>query len=426
MPEHDVAGVTDPFLQVKVLRLLRLLCGNTEGASGGGAEQMNDMLAKVATTTETAKNAGNAILYECVQTIMSSADSEQGLRVLAVNILGRFLLNRDNNIRYVALNTLSRVIALDVAAVQRHRGTIVECLKDPDVSIRQRALELIYQLVNDSNVVSLARELLNYLVVALPEHKGALCDKIMMTVERYAPDRRWRIDTLVTLLNIAGGFADESIPAATIIYIGQCDEYQAHVVHKLFGMLEEELATAQSGLVHVGVWCIGEYGESLIAPVPAMPGNTSGASDAPAYAAVPPQRVLALIEKLLTHHSATTQTRSYALTALIKLSSRLSEAGDGGFGGGGEAAAVAALLAPFRNSISLELQQRACEYWSLLQLPPSSARGEALGRMPIMDEQAFRERRARFAEGEADGNNGKSSRSPSPPRPGGRGGGGSP
>ena len=50
---------------------------------------------------------------------------------------GRFLLNRDNNIRYVALNTLASVVSEDVAAVQRHRATIIDCMKDPDVSIRQ-------------------------------------------------------------------------------------------------------------------------------------------------------------------------------------------------------------------------------------------------------------------------------------------------
>lgn len=53
----------------------------------------------MATKTESNKNAGNAILYECVETIMSIEDNG-GLRVLAINILGRFLSNRDNNIRY--------------------------------------------------------------------------------------------------------------------------------------------------------------------------------------------------------------------------------------------------------------------------------------------------------------------------------------
>jgi Adaptin N terminal region len=48
----------------------------------------------------------------CTQTIMG-VESISGLRVLAVNILGRFLANKDNNIRYVALNTLSKVVGVD-------------------------------------------------------------------------------------------------------------------------------------------------------------------------------------------------------------------------------------------------------------------------------------------------------------------------
>ncbi len=45
-------------------------------------------MCQVATNTEGARNAGNAILYECVQTIMGT-ESIGGLRVLAINILGR-------------------------------------------------------------------------------------------------------------------------------------------------------------------------------------------------------------------------------------------------------------------------------------------------------------------------------------------------
>lgn len=51
---------------MKILRLLRILGHNDPDAS----EAMNDILAQVATNTETSKNVGNTILYETVLSIM--------------------------------------------------------------------------------------------------------------------------------------------------------------------------------------------------------------------------------------------------------------------------------------------------------------------------------------------------------------------
>ena len=76
--------------------MLRLLGRNDAQAS----EKMNDILAQVATNTDSSKNVGNSILYEAVLAILD-IEADSGLRVMAINILGKFLSNRDNNIRHV-------------------------------------------------------------------------------------------------------------------------------------------------------------------------------------------------------------------------------------------------------------------------------------------------------------------------------------
>ena len=174
---------------------------------------------QVATNTEAAKNAGNAILYECVLTIIG-INADSGLRVLAVNILGRFLLNRDNNIRYVGLNTLALLAGSDVKAIQRPRGTIVECLQDPDISIRRRALDLVYLLVNGTNVRALVKELLQYLQQADVEFKEDLTSKICALVARHAPSKAFETQTLLRVIIDAGEHVQDQVAASLSEFIG--------------------------------------------------------------------------------------------------------------------------------------------------------------------------------------------------------------
>ncbi|KAL0447111.1 UNVERIFIED_CONTAM: AP-1 complex subunit gamma-2 [Sesamum latifolium] len=256
-PEYDISGITDPFLHIRLLKFLRVLGQGDADAS----DTMNDILAQVATRTEANKNAGNAILYECVATIMSIEDNG-GLRVLAVNILGRFLSSRDNNIRYVALNMLMKAIALDTQAVQRHRVTILECVKDSDASIRKRALELVCLLVNENNVKSLTKELIDYLEVSEPEFKGDLTAKICSIVEKFSPEKIWYIDQMLKVLSEAGNNVKDDVWHALIVVITNAPNLHGYTVRSLYKALQT--AGEQETLIRVAVWCIGEYGDLLI------------------------------------------------------------------------------------------------------------------------------------------------------------------
>jgi AP-1 complex subunit gamma-1 len=213
-PDYDVSGVTDPFLQIQLLTLLRVLARGDRESS----DQINDILAQIAANTDVAKNSGTAVLYEAVRTIMD-IEADPSLRVLAINTLGRFLVHQDNNVRYIALNLLNRAVQIDMAAVQRHRAIIVTCLADADISIRRRALELIYVLINESNVRVLVRELLVFLESADNELKPNLTMQICIAAEKFAPNRRWHFDTVLRVLRLAGAFVREQILSSFIFLV---------------------------------------------------------------------------------------------------------------------------------------------------------------------------------------------------------------
>ncbi|XP_076640410.1 adaptor protein complex 1, gamma subunit isoform X4 [Colletes latitarsis] len=359
-PEHDVSGVSDPFLQVKILRLLRILGRNDIDAS----EAMNDILAQVATNTETSKNVGNTILYETVLSIMD-IKSESGLRVLAVNILGRFLLNNDKNIRYVALNTLLKTVYVDTSAVQRHRSTILECLKDPDVSIRRRAMELSFALVNSNNIRNMMKELLLFLERADPEFKAQCSSNIVMSAERFAPNKRWHLETLFKVLVAAGNYVRDDVVACTIQLISETQSQQGFAVTALWKALEKDTSDKQP-LAQVATWCIGEYGDLLLYAPP------SEDIDAPVN--LTEDEVIDVYQRLLWSPQNTVVTKQYTLLSLTKLSTRFQKGNE----------KIRQIIDTFGSNLHIELQQRGIEFSQLFR-KYDHLRPALLERMPPME-----------------------------------------
>lgn len=356
-PEHDVIGITDPFLQVKILQLLRVLARGSPETS----EKINDILAQVATNTDSTKNVGNSILYEAVLTILD-IEADSGLRVLGVNILGKFLSNRDNNIRYVALNTLIKVVAVEPNAVQRHRNTILECLRDPDISIRRRALDLSFTLINEGNVRLLIRELLAFLEVADSEFKPIMTSQIGIAADRFSPNKRWHIDTMLRVLTLAGNYVKEQILSSFIRLIATTPEFQTYAVQKLYTSLKKDIT--QEGLTLAGTWCIGEYGDALL---------SGGHYDTEELIhEVKEKDVVDLFSSILNSSYATLITTEYITTSMMKLTTRFSDPA--------QIDRIRRILHNNSTSLDVEVQQRAVEYGNLFGY--DSIRRGVLEKMP--------------------------------------------
>ena len=84
----------------------------------------------------------------------------------ACNQLGQFLTHRETNLRYLALESMCLLATSEFShdAVKKHQETVINALKtERDVSVRQRAVDLLYAMCDRSNSEDIVLEMLTYL-----------------------------------------------------------------------------------------------------------------------------------------------------------------------------------------------------------------------------------------------------------------------
>ena len=185
------------------------------------------------------------------------------------------------------------------------------------MQIKKQALDLIYKITNHSNVKSIVKELTNYLLSADSEFKKELSNKICQICEKYAPNKKWHIDTVVKVLTLTEGHTREEYISQIITVIATTPELHQYSVTKVYYAMKENLN--QIGLVQLGVWLIGEFGEMLVN------GSCKNPDGNPII--VDDSEIIEIYEKILQEHNKKGDRSDivimWALTALSKLSIRI-------------------------------------------------------------------------------------------------------
>ncbi|KAK6300022.1 hypothetical protein J4Q44_G00300550 [Coregonus suidteri] len=173
LQDYTYYFVPAPWLSCKLLRLLQCYPPPEDGAVKGRlVECLETILNKAQEPPKSKKvqhsNAKNAILFEAISLIIHY-DSEPNLLVRACNQLGQFLQHRETNLRYLALESMCTLASSEFSheAVKTHIETVINALKtERDVSVRQRAADLLYAMCDRSNAKQIVAEMLSYLETA--------------------------------------------------------------------------------------------------------------------------------------------------------------------------------------------------------------------------------------------------------------------
>ncbi|KAK1329935.1 hypothetical protein QTO34_010118 [Cnephaeus nilssonii] len=283
-------------------------------------------------------NAKNAILFETISLIIHY-DSEPNLLVRACNQLGQFLQHRETNLRYLALESMCTLASSEFSheAVKTHIDTVINALKtERDVSVRQRAADLLYAMCDRSNAKQIVSEMLRYLETADYAIREEIVLKVAILAEKYAVDYSWYVDTILNLIRIAGDYVSEEVWYRVLQIVTNRDDVQGYAAKTVFEALQAP--ACHENMVKVGGYILGEFG-NLIAGDPRSS---------------PPVQFSLLHSKF---HLCSVATRALLLSTYIKFINLFPET----------KATIQGVLragSQLRNA-DVELQQRAVEYLTL-------------------------------------------------------------
>ncbi|KAH0620990.1 hypothetical protein JD844_021946 [Phrynosoma platyrhinos] len=272
LQDYTYYFVPAPWLSVKLLRLLQCYPPPEDpSARGRLTECLETILNKAQEPPKSKKvqhsNAKNAVLFEAISLIIHH-DSEPNLLVRACNQLGQFLQHRETNLRYLALESMCTLASSEFSheAVKTHIETVINALKtERDVSVRQRAVDLLYAMCDRSNAQQIVAEMLNYLETADYSIREEIVLKVAILAEKYAVDYTWYVDTILNLIRIAGDYVSEEVWYRVIQIVINRDDVQGYAAKTVFEALQAP--ACHENLVKVGGYILGEFG-NLIAGDP--------------------------------------------------------------------------------------------------------------------------------------------------------------
>ncbi|XP_053576127.1 AP-2 complex subunit alpha-2 isoform X2 [Bombina bombina] len=365
LQDYTYYFVPAPWLSVKLLRLLQCYPPPEDPAVRGRlTECLETILNKAQEPPKSKKvqhsNAKNAVLFEAISLIIYH-DSEPNLLVRACNQLGQFLQHRETNLRYLALESMCTLASSEFSheAVKTHIETVINALKtERDVSVRQRAVDLLYAMCDRSNAQQIVAEMLNYLETADYAIREEIVLKVAILAEKYAVDYTWYVDTILNLIRVAGDYVSEEVWYRVIQIVINRDDVQGYAAKTVFEALQAP--ACHENLVKVGGYILGEFG-NLIAGDP---------------------RSSPLIQFNLLHskfHLCSVPTRALLLSAYIKFINLFPEIKP-------TIQDVLRSDSQLRNA-DVELQQRAVEYLRLSSIASNDILATVLEEMPPFPER---------------------------------------
>ncbi|XP_014520763.1 AP-4 complex subunit epsilon [Vigna radiata var. radiata] len=350
---YDYHQMPAPFIQIKMLKILALLGSGDKQASGHMYTVLGDIIRK----SDSMTNIGNAVLYECICCVASIYPNPKLLEA-AADVIAKFLKSDSHNLKYMGIDALGRLIKLSPQIAEQHQLAVIDCLEDPDDSLKRKTFELLYKMTKSSNVEVIVDRMIDYMISISDDHyKTYIASRCVELAEQFAPSNHWFIQTMNKVFEHAGDLVNVKVAHNLMRLIaegfGEDDDaadsqLRSSAVESYLRIIGEP--KLPSVFLQVICWVLGEYGTAdgkysasyISGKLCDIAEAYSNDENVKAYAISALMKIYAfevaarrkvdilpecqsLIEELLASHSTDLQQRAYELQALIGLGAQAIE-----------------------------------------------------------------------------------------------------
>lgn len=178
-------------------------------------------------------------------------------------------LNKDVNTKFLALDAIAKLSKYTSGnnILKNHYNVILASLRDNDISIRRKALDLMFLICTEDSVKVITKEMLLYFKEDEPQLKDDIALKVAILAEKYASDLKWYVESIVKMIEMAGEYMSDDIVYRFMQVITgfknqeQPESIQKYAVEKASKLLEKDFVNENA--IRLGALLFGEFGYLL-------------------------------------------------------------------------------------------------------------------------------------------------------------------
>ncbi|KAL6180865.1 hypothetical protein ACLB2K_047524 [Fragaria x ananassa] len=342
---YDYHQLPAPFIQIRLLKILAMLGSGDKQAS----EKMYMVVSDIFKKCDSTSNIGNAVLYECICCV-SAIHLNPKLLDQAAQVISRFLKSDSHNLKYMGIDALGRLIKISPEIAEQHQLAVIDCLEDPDDTLKRKTFELLYKMTKSSNVEVIVDRMISYMISINDNHyKTYIASRCVELAEQFAPSNQWFIQTMNKVFEHAGDLVNVKVAHNLMKLIaegfGEDDDtadsqLRSSAVESYLLIIGEP--KLPSVFLQVICWVLGEYGTAdgkysasyITGKLCDVAEAYSNDETVKAYAVTAIMKIYAfeisarrkvdmlpecqsLVEELSASHSTDLQQRAYELQAVI-------------------------------------------------------------------------------------------------------------